>query len=388
MSDTDTKRPDEPDAPRAPTAETQPDASTDAPARAEDSASDAEPASDAATDADWDAEADAEPDSVEDDRAEDETVVEVTQFPENGEETRPGATALGAAALTSHPGDSEDDDEDEDDDTALALPPEPGQAAAAGSTVGIMGDATNIDDVEQADDVDDAGDAHTSLAEALDAADETTTADATPMADAPAPSLSENPEAFWAQAFENPAPGFERNSINPAFDAWRSANAMTPPLKIIIPGCGRAPEVAELAAEPKIDVIAVDIADAAVDWQRSTLKKAGLQAQVEKADILSWRPKAPVGAVYDQTCLCALPPDQWRVYEKQLYSWLRRQGRLFILFMQTGRDDEHGPPFDCSLDRMRSLFSDDRWLWDDPPYLPSPHPMPKLHELGVVLTRR
>ena len=58
-------------------------------------------------------------------------------------------------------------------------------------------------------------------------------------------------------------------------------------------------------------------------------------------------------------------------------------GRLFILFMQTGA--EGGPPFDCPLDRMRTLFGDG-WSW------PQTIAEPVLHgtttrEIPVVLTR-
>ncbi len=225
-------------------------------------------------------------------------------------------------------------------------------------------------------------------AQADDAAEPVEAAAAEDAQTVEAPALEKDAAGFWAAQFAKGELGWERDNLNPAFEAWRAANAIVPPLKIIVPGCGRAPEVAELAAEPKIDVIAVDIADAAVDWQRSTLKKAGLQAQVEKADILSWKPKGSVGAVYDQTCLCALPPETWPTYERQVHGWLRRQGKLFVLFMQTGRDASQGPPFDCPLERMRELFSEERWRWDDPPYVPSPHPMGHLTEIGVALTRR
>jgi hypothetical protein len=91
-------------------------------------------------------------------------------------------------------------------------------------------------------------------------------------------------------------------------------------------------------------------------------------------DVTLWQPDAAFDATYDQTCLCALPPALWLAYEAQLRRWLRPCGRLFILFMLTGRDG--GPPFDCPLPAMRSLFS--AWAWPDA--LPAPLP----HGLGTV----
>jgi hypothetical protein len=88
-------------------------------------------------------------------------------------------------------------------------------------------------------------------------------------------------------------------------------------------------------------------------------------------------------AVYDQTCLCALPPPLWPAYEAQLRRWLRPGGALFMLFMQTGRDG--GPPFDCPIPAMRTLFG--RWDW------PVTLQEGFAHDIGgieqpVILTRR
>ena len=53
------------------------------------------------------------------------------------------------------------------------------------------------------------------------------------------------------------------------------------------------------------------------------------------------------------------PSGLWVSYEAQLRRWLRPNGQLFILFMQTGKAD--GPPFDCPIPAMKTLF--ERWIW-------------------------
>jgi len=81
------------------------------------------------------------------------------------------------------------------------------------------------------------------------------------------------------------------------------------------------------------------------------------------ADLFSWEPAQPFDAIYDQTALCALPPEMLGEYVARLRSWLVPGGRLFVLFAQTGLPG--GPPHDCPLDRMRNLFAGHEWQWPD-----------------------
>ena len=60
-----------------------------------------------------------------------------------------------------------------------------------------------------------------------------------------------------------------------------------------------------------------------VDRSREDLAQRGLQADVVQADVLQWSPAAPVDAVYEQTCLCALHPDHWTAYAAQLQAWVK-----------------------------------------------------------------
>ncbi|HEY1392965.1 MAG TPA: thiopurine S-methyltransferase, partial [Methylibium sp.] len=111
-----------------------------------------------------------------------------------------------------------------------------------------------------------------------------------------------------------------------------------------------------------------------------------------QADVLEWQPEAPLDAVYDQTCLCALHPDHWTAYAAQLHAWLRPGGSLFALFMQARREsaDEgriEGPPYHLDVNAMRALFPEPRWTWPKPPYARVPHPR-GWAELAVHLQRR
>lgn len=190
--------------------------------------------------------------------------------------------------------------------------------------------------------------------------------------------MTELPPEYWDGRFQAGDAPWERAGLNPAFQVWRASGALAP-CRVLVPGAGRSPEPLALL-EAGFDVTALDLAESAVAVQAGRLG-AGRVAQ---ADVTRWQPDAPFDAVYDQTCLCALPPPLWPEYEARLRAWLRPGGRLFVLFMQTGR--EGGPPFDCPVPAMRALFAYG-WTWPDTLPDPVPHG-PQTKEQPAVLTRR
>ena len=194
--------------------------------------------------------------------------------------------------------------------------------------------------------------------------------------------MSERSSALdWDARFRAERTPWERPSLNPAFVAWRASGELAA-CRILLPGAGRSGEPLALARDG-FDVTAVDLSPTAAEVQRVRLEAAGLAGAIIKADLLAWQPSAAFDAVYDQTCLCALPPAVVGDYVAGLQRWLRPEGRLFILFMQTGA--EGGPPFDCPIDRMRSLFGAG-WSWPDAIGEPIVHGT-ATREIPVVLTR-
>lgn len=199
---------------------------------------------------------------------------------------------------------------------------------------------------------------------------------------------------FWHQKFEAGETPWDRGAPGPQLARWIDAGTLAP-CRILVPGCGSGHEVAELARRG-FDVTGLDYAPAAVERTRSLLAALDAatreRARVVQADALAWLPAAPVDAVYEQTCLCALHPDHWTDYAAQLHRWLRPGGRLFALFVQIERAEAAsgrivGPPYHCEINGMRALFPDRLWQWPKPPYERVDHPM-GMAELAVVLARR
>ena len=194
---------------------------------------------------------------------------------------------------------------------------------------------------------------------------------------------------FWDKRFQAEDTPWDRGTANPQLGAWLATKALKP-CRILIPGCGSGHEVAVLA-QAGFDVTALDYSPEAIARTRSNLDADGLKATLVGADALAWQPEKPFDAIYEQTCLCALYPDQWRDYADQLHRWLTPGGKLFALFVQFARpaaaDGEiQGPPYHCDINAMRALLPEPLWTWPKPPYPRTTHPR-GLAELAVILTR-
>jgi SAM-dependent methyltransferase len=194
---------------------------------------------------------------------------------------------------------------------------------------------------------------------------------------------------FWEQRFATEDTPWDRGASSPQLAAWLAAGALRPG-RILVPGCGSGYEVADLALAG-FEVTGLDYAGAAIERAGRRLKQAAANAALVQADALAWLPERPFDAVYEQTCLCALHPDDWRDYADQLHRWIAPGGRLFALFMQLPRPQAaegyvQGPPYHCDINAMRALFPQPGWSWPKPPYARTTHPR-GLAELAVVLER-
>jgi methyl halide transferase len=190
----------------------------------------------------------------------------------------------------------------------------------------------------------------------------------------------------WEQRFADNTTPWERPGLHPAFEHWRDADAFDAVSHVIVPGCGRSPELKAFAALGK-SAIGADLSPTALTWQKASLAQDGLNAELIEADILLWRPDAPLDAVYEQTFLCAIPPRLRVEYETAVFDWLKPGGQLFALFMQ--KDEPGGPPYGCAIPAMQELFPAERWDW--PAAEPIAYPHPSLNgkpELAVILMRR
>ncbi len=198
---------------------------------------------------------------------------------------------------------------------------------------------------------------------------------------------------FWQQRFELGQMPWDRGAPHPQLQAWLDAGLLRAGQRVLVPGCGSGHELLALARHG-LRPRGLDYTPAAVALARQRLQDAALQADVEQADVLQWRPvqQEPPDVVYEQTCLCALHPDHWQDYAAQLARWLPPGGWLLALFMQARRESAsqgqvEGPPYHCDINAMRALFPASLWDWPAPPYAALAHAQ-GWQELAVALRRR
>jgi len=165
----------------------------------------------------------------------------------------------------------------------------------------------------------------------------------------------------WENRYQLNQTGWDRGEVSLNLLYWIEKGLLKP-CRILVPGCGNGHEVLALA-ERGFDVVAIDIAPTPIQNMQTALHAKQLNAELIQADFLTWKPDKPFDAIYEQTSLCALPPEKRESYGKCLTSWLKPKGLLFAQFMQTRQ--ENGPPFHCEVSAMRELFSADNWLWSE-----------------------
>jgi len=187
----------------------------------------------------------------------------------------------------------------------------------------------------------------------------------------------------WEQRYQDGETGWDRGAASPALLRWLE-QGMLKPCRILVPGCGRGHEAVGLA-RLGFDVTAIDIAPSACSHLEQELATAGVSGDVICGDLFEFKPSFEFDAIYEQTCLCAIMPEQRSAYAEQLYRWLKPEGLLLALFMQTGA--EGGPPFHCDVLSMHRLLNDERWLWPQKEPLFSPHTQGRF-ELGYALIRQ
>lgn len=126
---------------------------------------------------------------------------------------------------------------------------------------------------------------------------------------------------------------------------------------VLVPGCGRGHDAAALQESGR-RVIGLDVALSAL---------AGAEGLYGKR--VSWltgdffdgtlAEENRVGAIFEHTCFCAIPPERRADYVQASLRWLKPEGRLVGIFFldPPGRSDEEaGPPFGAEKEEIRDLF--------------------------------
>jgi SAM-dependent methyltransferase len=117
--------------------------------------------------------------------------------------------------------------------------------------------------------------------------------------------------------------------------------------RVLVPGAGRGHD-AFAWARAGHRVVALDFAPLATAAMRERSREQGVFVDVREADVTAPPVdlRGDVDLVWEQTCLCALPPEQRRPYLAAMATILRPSGSMVALLWNHG--NEGGPPYDMA----------------------------------------
>jgi SAM-dependent methyltransferase len=169
------------------------------------------------------------------------------------------------------------------------------------------------------------------------------------------PSPIETPD-YWDAHYQRGETGWDIGGPAPAFVDLLAGPDAPPPGRMIVPGCGRGHDALQFA-RAGFDVLGLDFAPQAIAEARAAAAQAGSSARFVQADLFAL-PAAWDGTfdyVLEHTCLSAFAPDRRPAYVAAVARLLRPRGRYIALFFTHGYPG--GPPFDITVDEIKTLFT-------------------------------
>ncbi len=154
--------------------------------------------------------------------------------------------------------------------------------------------------------------------------------------------------AFWDMRFDAAFTPWDQGGVPLSLREFTAAQPG--PRSVLIPGCGSAWEVRFLA-EAGWEVQAVDFSPAAVARARAQLGRHA--PLVYEADFFALA-KPAIDTMYERAFLCALPRTRWDAWAQKMAELLPAGGLLIGFFFFD--DNEKGPPFGLSENRLRELL--------------------------------
>ena len=189
-------------------------------------------------------------------------------------------------------------------------------------------------------------------------------------ASAPKPTIGAEPAAganaldsqFWESRYAAKDTGWDLGGASPPFvEFFARADAPKPPMRVLVPGCGRGHDALHLA-KWGFDVTAVDFARPALDALRRRRRNLWIppaKCRTLRADVLRL-PARFAGAfdlLLEYTCYCAIDPSKRDAYARMAAAVLVPGGELVALFYPF-RDAEGGPPFPVTEAGLRAAFGE------------------------------
>ena len=175
---------------------------------------------------------------------------------------------------------------------------------------------------------------------------------------------------FWHARWTHDEIGFHQPDGNPLLAAHWDAVGAPDGAQVLVPLCGKTPDMAWLAARGH-RVVGVELSDKAA---RAFFDEQGMHAERVRRDgfdvysaagVAIWvgdffqMPAAvfdECAALYDRAALIALPPDMRRRYAATLCEQLPAGCRGLLIAIAYDQSEMAGPPFSVPEDEVRALL--------------------------------
>ncbi|MDT0618979.1 thiopurine S-methyltransferase [Salinisphaera sp. P385] len=178
-------------------------------------------------------------------------------------------------------------------------------------------------------------------------------------------------QAFWHARWSRHEIGFHQPQGNPLLAAYWDDIGVPAGAEVLVPLCGKTPDMAWLAARGHI-VTGVELSDtAARDFfaEQALIAKTEDHAgfvrytagdiRIDVGDFFAWPDAAfaACGGFYDRASLIALPPDMRQRYADTLGSRLPAGSRGLLIGLTYPSGEIDGPPFSVDRDDVITRLS-------------------------------
>lgn len=162
----------------------------------------------------------------------------------------------------------------------------------------------------------------------------------------------------WNQRYAEGRTGWDLGAVPPVVEREAKARlaSASGPSRVLVPGAGKAHDARGWARHGH-EVTAVDLAPLALEAARELAEAEGVTLELVQADVTAlpddWTDRFDL--VWEQTCLCALPPELRVPYLDELARVLAPGAELLALLWD--HDMEGGPPYAMTQPLVESLLT-------------------------------
>jgi SAM-dependent methyltransferase len=164
---------------------------------------------------------------------------------------------------------------------------------------------------------------------------------------------SKIPPNEWEERYLAGDTPWEKGAAHPALVEWLKTNPL--PGRILVPGCGSGHDVRALA-KAGAEVTGFDIAASAIE-KAKCCGPVGSETYVQ-GDLFAapeeWN--GSFDAIFEHTCFCAISPARREDYARAVTHLLKPGGKLLAVFYLDPGNGGQGPPFECTIGELDSLF--------------------------------